>query len=333
MASRIAAAGWVVWFYVSKLLLPVGLTTIYPRWQVAGDRLWSFVPLAAWIALLALLWERRKPWGRAPFAVVAYFSITLVPVLGLVAMAWARFSLVADHLLYASMCGIIAGTTALLATPLTRRPRPGRNWSRIACAVLLGGMVCALGAMTWRQAKNYRDRESLWAHATRLNGGSAVAHYNLALAEASRGATVEAIDEFTKAIAVDPAYAEAYNNRGIANANSGARALAIQDFTRAIELKPDYGQAYNNRGGVLSDAGAREQAIRDYDRAIALEPEHAYSYYNRAVAQFALQRYAAAWADVEACTAHGGSVNPAFLRALAQASPAPSGPPSRPAAR
>ena len=38
-ASRIAAAGWIVWFYLFKVLLPAGLCVIYPRWNVDGSSL------------------------------------------------------------------------------------------------------------------------------------------------------------------------------------------------------------------------------------------------------------------------------------------------------
>lgn len=45
LASRIAATGWCVWFYLYKTLLPINLTMIYPRWDVDGQRVLSYVPL------------------------------------------------------------------------------------------------------------------------------------------------------------------------------------------------------------------------------------------------------------------------------------------------
>src|SRR5208337_608248 len=94
--SRLAAAGWIVWFYLFKLLLPAGLCVIYPRWEVDGASGFAFAPPALLIAGLALLWLRRKSWGRAPLFALAYFVIMLLPVLGFVDVAFMRFSLVAD---------------------------------------------------------------------------------------------------------------------------------------------------------------------------------------------------------------------------------------------
>ena len=34
-ASRVAATGWIVWFYLFKALVPVGLCAAYPRWDVS----------------------------------------------------------------------------------------------------------------------------------------------------------------------------------------------------------------------------------------------------------------------------------------------------------
>ncbi len=45
IASRVAAAGWIVWFYLFKLLLPAGLCVIYPRWSVDGSSVLAFLPL------------------------------------------------------------------------------------------------------------------------------------------------------------------------------------------------------------------------------------------------------------------------------------------------
>ena len=51
IGSRVAAAGWMVWFYLFKLLLPAGLCVIYPRWDVDGTSSshscrWRFWPSA-----------------------------------------------------------------------------------------------------------------------------------------------------------------------------------------------------------------------------------------------------------------------------------------------
>jgi len=57
-----------------------------------------------------------------------------------------------------------------------------------------------------------------------------------------------AIQDYNKAIELNPKYPEAYNNRGFAKVELKDYKAAIQDYTKAIELNPNYADAYNNRG-------------------------------------------------------------------------------------
>ncbi len=79
-------------FYAGKSVLPVGLMPAYPRWEsVAGGwLLWLawiiFAVLAAWA------WRRRGGWGRHALLGAGFFALNLMPVLGLVPMAYLRIS-------------------------------------------------------------------------------------------------------------------------------------------------------------------------------------------------------------------------------------------------
>ena len=61
---------------------------------------------------------------------------------------------------------------------------------------------------------------------------------------------------------------------------------AIQDYDKAIELNPNSAYAYNNRGYAKFQLQEDYQAIEDYDKAIELDPNYAQAYhYNRGVAK------------------------------------------------
>ncbi len=68
LAQRLLGAGAVVWFYLSKALLPLDLIFIYPAWNIHSSALW-WLPLAAVVAVTCLLvWQsnsRRGPLGAA----------------------------------------------------------------------------------------------------------------------------------------------------------------------------------------------------------------------------------------------------------------------------
>ena len=279
LASRIASVGWVVWFYLYKAVLPINLALIYPRWVIEGGR--AFAPLVLLIAAFVVLWRDRNGWARGPLAALASFLIVLTPVLGLLGMWYARYSLVADHLQYPGMPGlmVLLGGGLAAAWSWVRRTQ-NRGWAA-GMAALIGTIVLAPAVLTWRQAELYRDQESIWTHTLRLNARAWAAYTNRGNAYNDKGDYDLAIQDYTKAIELTPDDAEAYYNRGNAYALKGACDPAIQDLTKAIRLRPRYAKAYNNRGNVFGRKGALDLAIQDYSNAIEFEPDYAEAYDNR----------------------------------------------------
>jgi len=96
-----------------------------------------------------------------------------------------------------------------------------------------------------------------------------------------RGNLSLAISDLTKAIEINPDYADAYNNRGFVYIQQGNLPQAISDFNKAIEINPNFADAYSNRGSVYGMQGNLTQAIFDYNKAIEINPNYAAAYYNR----------------------------------------------------
>jgi tetratricopeptide (TPR) repeat protein len=88
---------------------------------------------------------------------------------------------------------------------------------------------------------------------------------------------------------------EAYNNRGIAYAGKHQYEQAVQDYSRAIGLNPKFDKAYVNRGNAYWHLGKYEVSFADYQTAIKLNPADPNAYYNLAC------RYALRKNDTEAC--------------------------------
>ncbi|MXV84383.1 tetratricopeptide repeat protein, partial [Candidatus Poribacteria bacterium] len=64
--------------------------------------------------------------------------------------------------------------------------------------------------------------------------------------------------------------AETYYNRGLDHAKNGELKLAIEDYTRAIELNPDYADAYYRRSKAWLHLGETEKAKADMRIASSL---------------------------------------------------------------
>ena len=107
-------------------------------------------------------------------------------------------------------------------------------------------------------------------------------------ANTNLGKYKEAIENYDKAIELNPQYADAYYNRGNAELDLSKYKEAIEDYNKAIELNPKYADAYNNRGNAKSYLDDSKEAIADYNKAIELNPQIAEAYINRGHAKSAL---------------------------------------------
>ena len=95
---------------------------------------------------------------------------------------------------------------------------------------------------------------------------------------------------------------------------------AIADYTKAIELDPKYAEAYKSRGFVYTSKGQHDQAIADCSKAIELDPKYVGAYKNRGYAYYSKEKYDKAWEDVHKVQSLGYQVDPGFLKALREAS-------------
>jgi tetratricopeptide (TPR) repeat protein len=91
----------------------------------------------------------------------------------------------------------------------------------------------------------------------------------------------KALEDYNKAIDLDPNFAQAYYNRGLQFQDKEDFDKAIQDYTKAISVDQKYKEAYYNRGNAFMKEGDSNKAIQDYSKAISIDTKYADAYYNR----------------------------------------------------
>lgn len=96
-----------------------------------------------------------------------------------------------------------------------------------------------------------------------------------------QGDKSQAIDAYTKAISLDPNYADAYYQRGNARYDQGDKQGAFADYNQAIKANPDLANAYYQRGVVRHNLGDKQAALADFDKYITLAPEDAQAHNTR----------------------------------------------------
>jgi tetratricopeptide (TPR) repeat protein/S1-C subfamily serine protease len=121
----------------------------------------------------------------------------------------------------------------------------------------------------------------------------------------------EAIDSYSRAIALNSDFAAAYNNRGNTYDALKQYDKALTDYNKAIALNSDDTMAYYNRGVTYSALKQYDKALADYNKAIALNPDFAMAYPNRGVTYSALKQYDKALTDFNKAI----TLNPDYARA------------------
>jgi tetratricopeptide (TPR) repeat protein len=269
--ERLIAAGDATWFYLGKLAWPHPLIFMYPRWQIDAGQWFSYLPLLAVPAVLAVFWIKRNSWARPWFFVFAYFVVALLPALGLGDNYIFRYSLVFDHFQYlASMAPLAFAGAGLfrLANAVARENKPLRS---SLCAV--PALVLAL--LSWQQSWIYQDSETLWTDTLAKNPACWTAHYNLGNAFLRERKTDEAMAEFQKSVELNPTYVRAYNNLGIAFCELGRLDEGVAQFQKALAMDPNNLDALSDLGRALLRKGEFDEAIVQLQKALEINPNDA----------------------------------------------------------
>ena len=268
LVERSLIAGRALWFYVGKLLLPVGLAFSYGQWNVDAGTWWHYLfPLSVGGVVL-WLWIFRRRWGRGPLTAVLVFAGTLVPALGFIDVYPMRFTYVADHYQYLASAALITLAGAGAATFWKCAHASCRRHLTVAAGLVL----LVLGILTWRQSRAYEGHESLWTHNLEQAPHAWLAHYNLGKIRIDQGRIDEGIDHFRKALGLHPHNADAHVNISAALLRQNRHDEARSELEAALRIRPGFAEAHNNFACLLFDEGRLEEAQRHLEQALQTRP-------------------------------------------------------------
>lgn len=283
-AQRWLVAGRALWFYAEKLVWPVPLIFIYPRWQLDPSS-WQqhLYPVAA-LAVPVVAWLGRRFWGRGPLVAVLYFGGTLFPALGFIDVYPMRYSFVADHFQYLASVGLLTLLFGIAMSALDRAAYVRRPVGPLAAAV--GFLV--LGALTLARCHDYRDLKTLWSDTLVKNPEATIAHVNLGNVLFERGEFEEAGRHYLEAARLAPHEPTPPYNLGRVEWALGNIEAAERYFREALALQPEYPHAENNLGVMLALQHRPGDAILHFVKATAFDPTYADAFYNLAKARLEL---------------------------------------------
>ena len=245
--SRFAIAGMAIFFYLSKILWPALLLPIYPQWDANPPEFSQFLAWPVLVGVLGVFWMRRKTWGRHALMGVGFYLITLLPVLGFVAMSYMRVGWVADHFLHIPMIGIVA---LFVGVGVRAGDLAGKKW-KPAFGVFAAVIVAVLTFWSHRYAGIWENEDKLWSYTLKHNWECWQAHNRIGAREFNRGNVDVALDHFREATRLRPDLAETQNNLGSAVLAKKDTKAAIQHFQEALRLSPDIVAIQSNLARAL----------------------------------------------------------------------------------
>jgi Flp pilus assembly protein TadD len=173
-----------------------------------------------------------------------------------------RYAWVADHFQYLASLGPIvlaaAGLAGLATTPARR--------------VVLAAVIVLLGSRTFARCGAYRTEETLWRDTIAANPAAWIAHNNLGILLAERGAEAEAAAAFARVLELRPEHSGARANLGYLSEIMGRPEEAVLRLTEAAVERPDDADVRIHLVRVLVGLGRFDEALAPALEAARLAP-------------------------------------------------------------
>ncbi len=253
-------------FYLYKVIWPVPL---WPHYPIPHPMNLSHPMVVAGLIgtiVLILLLALSLRWTRA-LAVSALVSFVLLfPAMGVVGFTNVIAS---DKFMYLPAVGLLLIVAWALRSVWLR---PSRTAAGVLTAVLL--LVSSAYALRTRdQYRHWANTEALCLHTLRFAPDAAVPLNAWGNELLRQGRVEEAIQQYHKAIQLEPANANFRYNLANVYAGLGQDAAAAELYRGALSIRPHFPEALTNLAGVLTRMGHDAEALDYYEQAIRLKPQ------------------------------------------------------------
>ncbi|MBF0458727.1 MAG: tetratricopeptide repeat protein [Nitrospirae bacterium] len=271
MSSRLSNAIMSYWGYLYKTLFPIGFAVFYPHADVFSDKEAIVKGLVLLVITVAAFLLRK----RAPYLLMGWvwYIVTLLPVIQVIQIGGASM---ADRYAYVPLTGIYIVICFGIGALIAGYPGVIRITGVIYAAVLIG-----LAALTWQQAKVWRNSGTLFKHAALVTKGNYVAYNEYGMYLVNEGRLDDAIEEFHKGLEAAPDNTLLNFNMWEALNSRGLKEEAEKYFLKAIPRGADNAaepSLFKARGIELMKAKNYDKAIQYLLKALQVQPGDAALY-------------------------------------------------------
>ena len=297
LLERALLAAKSLGFYAGKLILPINLSVIYPRWQISLADWSGWANAAGIIAMLGGLWMMRERIGRGALAGLLFFVATLMPSIGWVDFGYMLYSFVADRYQYLAGLGLLGAFIGTITIGIRRLAMRARMPVMIGGGVAGAAVLAVLATITWQQTWIYQNNMIFYEHVISLNPTARFAHHSLGQEYHER----KRYDDAMRVYRIDlqlaphgpsPEIRLAKNHIGLGATldELGQTAEAENHFIKAVQLRPRYDNALDNLGGFYIRHRRYGDALPLFQQLLTMKPNHPRFHVGRGVSLSGLGR-------------------------------------------
>ncbi len=304
ITDRILFAGFGLSWYLIKVLIPYPLSSLHPF----PSEITPIYFIATALSVAGIIYLALKVRNRNILFGFGFYIINLILVLQLISIGNA---VVAERYAYVPYIGIFFMMGMELYGLMDGK------WNKLKKPIL--GLVAVwmlvLSFLTWNRVSVWKDSQTLWADVLEHYPESTRAWTNKGLNLYDQKLWPEVIEHLSKALAVDPNYADALEWRSRAYLENKEEPKALQDaqkfyslypqkeaglfllaraqdatkdfsaaessYTALIQKYPDKPEYLNNRGVLyFNKLKQYNKAKDDFNQAIRLSPQNGSYYLN-----------------------------------------------------
>ena len=244
--SYLLTQGSAILRYLRLLIVPWGFT-IEPTVTLPNTALYG----AAWALVLLIagisIWAYRKKYAWAVWILAGF--ILLIPS----STIFPAADLAADRRMYLPMIAFAAAFGSI--TPWL--------WAQVPPAIAALCLVLSVA-----RTEVWRTEQSLWREAVKRSPS----HVRPLLQLARVVPKKDAIELLVEAKTLAPNNGNIAAELGRTWLLTGSYAFALQEFGRALALEPGNANAFNNRGAALLALKQDKAAKLDFERALRIDP-------------------------------------------------------------
>ncbi len=253
--------------YIQLIVWPQNLTLYHSELSI------SYIALAIHVVvlillLLALVYLYIK--NRKLFFWGSIFFVGLLPTLLSPGVAWV----VAERYAYISTVGVLV-VVAYCSIQLLKNKKITIFINIMLAIIILGFMV-----RTIARNIDWQNEDNLWIATGKTSPSDPKTHNNLGDVYGRRGDLQKAAEEFTRAIELNPNYADAYHNLGNTYQQMGSPSAALQLYQKAYEINPNLWQSLQQIAIIYFQNQEFETAINYMNQAIEVSPQNPTLYIN-----------------------------------------------------